>query len=80
MRALLGLPETIASAAESKKPHRLTNYLREVATAFSQFYRDCHIIGEAADLAEARLALARAARITLRNGLTVLGISAPERM
>lgn len=80
MRALLGLPDTIASAAESKEPHRLANYLREVATAFSQFYRDCHIIGEAADLAEARLALARAARIALRNGLTVLGISAPERM
>lgn len=80
MKELLRLPETISSAAGAMEPHRLANYLRDVATAFSAFYRDCHIVGEAADLAAARLALARAARITLRNGLTVLGISAPERM
>lgn len=80
MKELLRLPETIASAARAMEPHRLANYLRDVATAFSQFYRDCHIVGEAADLAAARLALARATRSVLANGLAVLGISAPERM
>ncbi len=80
MKELLRLPEQIASAAERYEPHRLATYLRDVATAFNGFYRDCHIIGEAPDLAAARLALARAARITLANGLAVLGISAPEQM
>jgi arginyl-tRNA synthetase len=80
MKEVLRLPEAITSAADGMEPHRLANYLREVATTFSQFYRDCRIVGEAEDLASARLALARAARITLKNGLTVLGISAPERM
>lgn len=80
MKLLIGLPEAIAGAADAMEPHRLANYLREVATAFSHFYRDCRIVGEERSLAAARLALAQAARITLRNGLTVLGISAPERM
>jgi len=80
MKELLDLPGAIARAAEAMEPHRVANYLRDVATAFSQFYRDCQIVGTEAELASARLALARAARITLRNGLTVLGISAPERM
>jgi arginyl-tRNA synthetase len=80
MKEILRLPEAIARAAEAMEPHRLANYLRDVATAFSQFYRDSRIVGEPQDVAAARLALARAARITLRNGLAVLGISAPERM
>ncbi|MDX1532505.1 MAG: arginine--tRNA ligase, partial [Rhodothermales bacterium] len=80
MKELLGLPEAVRRAAHRFEPHRLATYLRDVATAFSLFYRDCHIVGEAPALASARLALARAARIVLRNGLTVLGISAPERM
>ncbi len=80
MKALLRLPDQIASAAEAYEPHRLAAYLRDVATAFSQFYRDCHIVGEEEPLAAARLALARAAKTVLKNGLTVLGISAPERM
>ncbi len=80
MKVLLGLPTSIMRAAEAKEPHRVANYLRDVATSFSQFYRDCQIVGSEPDLAAARLALARAARLTLRNGLAVLGISAPERM
>jgi arginyl-tRNA synthetase len=80
MKELLRLPDAIRQSAELKEPHRLANYLREVAAAFSSFYRDCHIIGESADLAAARLHLAKAAQIVLKNGLTVLGISAPERM
>ncbi|MEM1042344.1 MAG: arginine--tRNA ligase [Bacteroidota bacterium] len=80
MKELLRLPERIADAAARYEPHRLATYLRDVATAFNAFYRDCHIVGEAPDLAAARLALARAARITLAGGLDVLGITAPEQM
>jgi len=80
MKELLRLPEQIASAAQAMEPHRLANGLRDVATAFNQFYRDCHIVGEADDLAAARLALARASRTVLANGLAVLGITAPEQM
>ena len=80
MKELLRLPEAVQQAADLREPHRLANYLRDAATAFSAFYRDCRIIGEEAALAAARLALADAARLVLKNGLTVLGISAPEQM
>ncbi len=80
IKALLRLPEILQNASEAKEPHRVANYLRDVAVAFSQFYRDCHIIGEARPLATARMNLAKAAQLVLKNGLTVLGISAPERM
>src|SRR5690606_8913100 len=70
MKELLRLPEVIAQAAEDYGPHKVAVYLREVATAFSQFYRDCHIIGADAEaLGRARLHLAKAAQLTLRNGL-----------
>jgi arginyl-tRNA synthetase len=80
MKELLKLPDAIAFAAERREPHRLASYLRDVAVQFSQFYRDCHILGEERPLAEARLALASATRTVLKNGLTVLGLSAPEQM
>ena len=74
------LPEIIANAAAHREPHRVSNYLRDVAVAFTQFYGNCRIIGEAMELAEARLSLALAAKQVLHNGLSVLGLSAPERM
>ena len=80
IKELLDFPDTIRSAARSKEPHRLINYLTEVARAFTKFYDECRIIGEEVALASARMALAQATRIVLRNGLTILGISAPERM
>jgi len=80
VKTLLLFPDEIRQAAEARAPHRLATFLREVATAFNAFYRDCRIVGEPDDLATARLALATAARTVLANGLTVLGISAPESM
>ncbi len=80
MKTLFELPEVLRRAAAAKEPHRVANYLREVAVAFTQFYGHCRIIGEERARATARMHLARAARHVLRNGLTVLGISAPERM
>jgi arginyl-tRNA synthetase len=80
MKELLRLPEVIALAAEAMEPQKVAAYLRDVATAFSLFYRDCHIIGAEPALGRARLRLAAAARLVLRNGLAVLGVSAPEQM
>ncbi len=80
MKELLLLPEIIERASAIKEPHTIANYLRDVAVAFTQFYGHCRIIGEEEALATARMNLAEATRIVLQNGLTVLGISAPERM
>jgi arginyl-tRNA synthetase len=80
MKELLRFPTELQKAAEARAPHFVPTYLREVATAFSQFYDTCRIIGEDEDLAAARLHLALAAQTVLRNGLTVLGISAPRQM
>ncbi|MDE2997076.1 MAG: arginine--tRNA ligase [Bacteroidota bacterium] len=80
IKVMMDLPEIIANAAAQREPHRVSNYLRDVAVAFTQFYGNCRIIGEATELAEARLSLALAAKQVLHNGLSVLGLSAPERM
>lgn len=80
MKELLRLPEEIDMACGVYGPHKVATYLREVASAFNQFYRDCYVLGEPDDIATARLNLAEAARLVLQNGLTVLGISAPEKM
>ena len=58
----------------------LAQYLREAATAFHGFYDNCPFLVEDADLRDARLTLALATRQVLRNGLTLLGVSAPESM
>jgi arginyl-tRNA synthetase len=79
-KELLRFPAVLAEAAEGRAPQKVATYLRDVATAFSAFYRDSRIIGEAPALAAARLHLAEAARTVLANGLAVLGVSAPERM
>ena len=80
VKTLLLFPEEVRAASEARGPHKLAVYLRDVATAFNAFYRDCRIVGEAEDVAAARLRLAQAARTVLANGLAVLGISAPDRM
>ena len=80
IKSLLPLPEVIARAAAAREPHLLTVYLREVATAYAQFYRDCPIIREPEEIARPRLALSNATRQVLANGLRVLGLNTPEKM
>jgi len=80
IKTLMALSEQIERAAELREPHRLANFLREVAVAFTQFYGNCRIIGEPIGIASARLRLATATALVLKNGLAVLGISAPDRM
>ncbi len=80
IKTILRFPEMIAGAANAREPHRLINFLNDVASAFTGFYHDCRIIGIDEDLAQARIELAKATAQVLRNGLTILGISAPENM
>ena len=80
IKSLLRFPEMIQSAAESREPHRLINYLEDLASAFTSFYHDCRILGEEKALIQARSALAKATAQVLANGLGILGISAPEKM
>lgn len=67
-------------AAENFEPQRITVYLEELAGLFHRFYTSCRIIGSPQKTAEDRLALCLAVRQVLRNGLSILGVSAPERM
>jgi len=80
IKTILRFPEMIAGAANAREPHRLINFLNDVASAFTSFYHDCRIIGVDEDLAQARIELAKATAQVLRNGLTILGITAPENM
>lgn len=80
IKEIIQFPYVVATCADTCEPHRLATYLRGVAEAFTQFYHACRILGEDVSFTRARMVLACATRITLRNGLTILGISAPEQM
>ena len=73
-------PEVIAQAAANRAPHTLVHYLRELAQAFHTWYNAATFIVEDPPTRNARLSLALGAQQVLRNGLTLLGISAPESM
>ncbi|MBT8380422.1 MAG: arginine--tRNA ligase [Ignavibacteria bacterium] len=72
--------EEVLYSAENFEPHRICIYLEELAAAFHKFYHLHRILGSEKKLAEARLALAVATKIVIKNGLEILGVSAPERM
>lgn len=80
IRKLHQFEEEILLAAENFEPNRIATYLEELAAAFHKFYTFCRILGTEKNLAEARISLAIATKIVLKNGLAVLGVSAPERM
>lgn len=80
LRKLTAFPEAIARAAREHEPHRVTTYLEELARMVHGWYHGCRVLGEASNVQHARLLLARASRQVLANGLTLLGISAPDRM
>ena len=80
IKALASFPGEIRMAAEDLDPSRINRYVTELASRFHKFYNACRIRGESEDTARARLALASATRIVLRNALSVLGVAAPENM
>jgi arginyl-tRNA synthetase len=83
IRQMLLLPEVIEQAAIDLAPHRLTYYAQDLASAFHVFYRDCRVVSSDpadAQLTKARLKLARAAKLVLARTLSLMGMTAPERM
>jgi arginyl-tRNA synthetase len=80
LHALTRYPEIIEQAAVGRAPHTLVHYLRELANVFHTYYNAEQFIVEEARLRNARLALVLGVQQVLRNGLTLLGVSAPESM
>ena len=78
--ALSRYPEVLEVAALSHEPHQLAHYLRELANAFHTYYNEHRVLVEDEALRDARLNLSLATAQVLRNGLALLGVSAPEVM
>jgi arginyl-tRNA synthetase len=78
--ALSRYPDIVESAALTHEPHQLANYLRELATAFHAYYNEHRVLVADDGLRDARLNLSLATRQVIKNGLTLLGVSAPEVM
>ncbi len=78
LKQLAAFPEVVTRAAETLEPHRITGYLEGVARLAHVWYHKYRVLGEPEE--RARLVLAAAVRQVLANGLTLLGISAPDRM
>lgn len=77
---LLRYPEAVEQAAANRAPHAIVYYLRELANAFHTYYNAEKVIVEDADLRNARAALGLSVAQVIRNGLGLLGVSAPESM
>jgi arginyl-tRNA synthetase len=77
-------PRVLKAAASLREPHRVCRYLEDLAGDYHRFYDSCRVLpqGDEAqgNLHQARLALCQATRQVIANGLTILGVSAPERM
>jgi arginyl-tRNA synthetase len=80
IKMLNTFPEIVAGSALNFEPHRITYFLQELAGQFHSFYNRNRVIGEDYELSVARLFLLKCTAQTLKNALTILGISAPERM
>ena len=80
IRQLAVLPEEIRLAARDLDPSRVNKYVTELAARFHKFYTVCRIKGAEEELLKARLVLADAVRQVIENALTVIGVSAPEKM
>jgi arginyl-tRNA synthetase len=80
IQKLSEFPEIIERAHYSLEPQTVANYLHELATIFHRYYAQEKVITDDKELTAARLILVESTRIIFLNGLTLLGISAPERM
>jgi len=80
IKALADFPAMVAGAAAVLEPHRLANWLEKTAALVHTWYHRHHVLNEPPAIMQARLVLANATRVVLANALSVLGLSAPERM
>ncbi|MBI1999273.1 MAG: arginine--tRNA ligase [Parcubacteria group bacterium] len=78
-KLLCRFPEVVERAAKEYEPHYITTYVTELAGAFNSFYAQERIV-DAGDKAPYRIALTDAVAVTIKNGLYLLGIAAPEKM
>ncbi len=77
---LSAYPDMVAAAGRNCAPHTVAHYLRDLAADFHSWYNAHAFVIDEADLRDARLCLALAVKQTIANGLSLLGVSAPERM
>jgi arginyl-tRNA synthetase len=80
IRRIAQYPELLTVAAQALEPHQVANYLRDLAGDFHSYYNAHHFIVADAALRNARITLACATQQVIRNGLAILGVSAPETM
>jgi arginyl-tRNA synthetase len=80
IKKLLIYPMIFEGAVKAHEPHRITFYVQELSSMFHPYYNKCRIVTDDVGLSRARLALCEAIRTVLKDGLEILGISAPERM
>ncbi len=80
IKMLSAFPDVVAGSALSFEPHRVPYYLQELAGQFHSFYNKNRVLGEDVELTSARLYLLKCTAQVLKNGLLLLGVSAPERM
>ncbi|HEY1568151.1 MAG TPA: arginine--tRNA ligase [Solirubrobacteraceae bacterium] len=81
IKALVAFPDEIAEAVERRAPHRIATYVHDLAQVFTDFYRDCKVVGAQPAASESfRIALSQAARQTIKLALALLGVSAPDSM
>ena len=80
IKSISEFPEVVIQAAEELAPHQIANYLKECAAEFHSYYNDTKFLIDDKNIMEDRLALIRATQFILKNGLNLLGISAPNKM
>ncbi len=80
IRRIAQYPELLDTAARALEPHQIANYLRELSGEFHSYYQAHRVIVDDSALRNARMTLALAARQVIRNGLSILGVTAPQRM
>jgi len=80
MKKISAFPEAVEAAATNLEPHRITAYLHDMASLLHSFYSKHRVLGEDVQLTKARLYLLVAVRQSIRNGLAILGVTAPEKM
>ncbi|MCL2103180.1 MAG: DALR anticodon-binding domain-containing protein, partial [Syntrophorhabdaceae bacterium] len=80
MKVVARFPDVVFESAKSREPHRIPFYLVEVADQFHAFYQRHRFLGESTERTQARLALAGAVKTVVAAGLSLIGVTAPERM
>jgi arginyl-tRNA synthetase len=80
MKAVARFPDVVSECAKTLEPHRIPFYLLEVSDLFHAFYHQHRFLGESPERTQARLALALGVKTVVASGLSLIGVTAPDRM